>query len=181
MQLQLLTRTLQLLLVNAVIIPIYLLLRVYQDLPDKVVSHYNTNMVADDTMGKLSFTITMIAMTVLLGFGTGFGSGFLIRRYPSLLNIPNKEYWLADERRETTLASINRHMLQIGIATSLLFACIIQASINSTLHGSDANNTPLWIGTGVIGIYTTAVVLALCFRFKGHANQSSSEGAANGS
>ena len=65
--------------------PIYFLLRVYQDLPDVLISHYNANMVADDTIGKLSVAIPAIPNTALVGFGTNFRSASSIRQHPSLL------------------------------------------------------------------------------------------------
>ena len=118
---------LSIVLCTTALIPVFQFATNYDALPDEIVSHYNVNMVADDTMSKIPFMITMVGMTLLMGVGTGFGSIFLIKRFPVLLNLPNKEYWLSKENRDATLSCF---MLQIGIVTCLLFACIIQKVSN---------------------------------------------------
>ena len=88
-------------------LPIYFLLRVYQDLPDLLVSHYNANMVADDTIGKLSVAIPAIPNAARVGFGTNFRSASSLRQHPSLLNEPINKFWLVNERRKTTFWQCN--------------------------------------------------------------------------
>ena len=82
--------------------PIYFLLRVYQDLPDVLISHYNAKMVADDTIGNLFVAIPAIPNTALVGFSTNCRSASSIRKHPSLLKQPINKFWLVNERRKTT-------------------------------------------------------------------------------
>ena len=43
---------------------------------------------------------------------------------PSLINLPNKDYWLAPERRQATMAFFNYHMLWFGVATLSLLLIV---------------------------------------------------------
>ena len=126
------------------LLPVFQFSANYDVLPEQIVSHYNVNMVADDTMAKIPFMVTMISMTMILGLGTGFRSIFIIKRSPSLLNLPNKDYWLSKENRVATLSTLSSYMLQIGILTPLLFTCIIQVCFESTLYPFSSTSSLIW-------------------------------------
>jgi hypothetical protein len=52
------------------------------------------------------------------------GTQLVARRAPALLNLPNKDYWLAPERREPTLTRLDNWLALLGLGLTLLFAGI---------------------------------------------------------
>jgi hypothetical protein len=90
--------------------------------------------------------------------GTAFffpGLGFLTIRKPvSKINVPNKDYWLAPERRQGTFDFIIIHMSWFGSAT-LLFVMRMFHSCYRAALGSNLNPDPrlpnVWISGLIYG------------------------------
>lgn len=98
----------------------------YPDLPDRVASHFDASGRADGFMAKGAFVTLMAALAVgdLLLFA---GIGWLIGRLPAgLINMPNKDWWLAPERRAATVAALAAQLHWIGAATQLLLVATFE-------------------------------------------------------
>src|SRR5579864_538570 len=75
-------------------------------LPEIVASHFGISGVANGWQTKTAFFGIEVAM-ILLATVISFGVPRLIEAMPvSLINLPNKEFWLGSERREDTLSYI---------------------------------------------------------------------------
>ena len=72
-------------------------------LPETVATHYGAGGRANGWMTRSGYLLFM--MVFLLGFSTlvSFLIGFIPHKLPRLTNIPNRGYWLAEERREGSL------------------------------------------------------------------------------
>ncbi len=136
---------------DTTVVQIYLLLSDDRQLSEHVVSHYKPNMVA---------------MSFLVGFRSGVGPQFLIRPIPSLLSIPNKEIWLADDSWRTTFNKMRTYKLQLGIVSILMISWIIQTSINCTLNAANNSHSMIWMFLGGFGLYTTILIIRLTRRFR---------------
>jgi uncharacterized membrane protein len=138
----------------------------YGKLPDVVPSHF-------DAEGNPDGEITKSAYYLLIGLVhaiTAFGFPLLIlgmKRMPvSLINIPNKDYWLAPERRDQTLQVSNAMLLLVGIFTMVLIACLFQLSAKVAI-GTRDNINPEFFGCLVAYlILVFGVVGLMCFRFR---------------
>ena len=71
----------------------------YPQLPERMATHFGPNGQADGWMSKSAFTaFFLIMITFMTALMSGIGT--LIRVLPpEMINLPNKEYWLAPERR----------------------------------------------------------------------------------
>lgn len=110
----------------------------------------------------------------LMGFLAGavplvvaFLPALIGRRWPQLLNIPNREYWLAPERRADTLASVESRTMLLA-AVMIAFMCFTHwlvleanAAVPMQLAG-----TPLVIGVGAFAIFVIGWIVALRTRFR---------------
>jgi hypothetical protein len=87
-------------------------------------------------MSKSAFAIFYIG--VMLFQATVFGGiGALLRRTPNdLINLPNKEYWLAPARREETLRGIAESLSSFGVATMILLIAVMQTVILANISGT---------------------------------------------
>ena len=115
-------------------------------LPDEVATHFDLNGHADGWMSKTGF----ISFALVLQFGLAvmmFGFGWLIKVLPtSMINIPNREYWLADERRDQTLAESQSMMGWIAAGTAVMLMVMFYLSIEANLgEEKRLNATASWV------------------------------------
>jgi len=95
----------------------------WSQMPDEMATHFDAGGQPDGWMSKGAFAGLLILLQVGLA-AMMLGIGRLTRVLPtSILNIPNREYWLAEERREQTLGETESMMAWIaaGTAVFLLF------------------------------------------------------------
>src|SRR5664279_3490148 len=77
------------------------------ELPPVVASHFGPGGTANGFMGKGMYIAVMLAVVVAVPALVGM-SGQLVRVLPvQLVNLPNKQYWLAPERRAATIESLS--------------------------------------------------------------------------
>jgi uncharacterized membrane protein len=109
----------------------------YSALPEKMASHFGPSGKADGWMSKPGF------MTFYLVIVTSFsvlwaGIGWLLTKTPNdMINLPNKEYWLAPERRAQTIARMSRQMATFGIATIAFLMATIHSTFLANLRGGN--------------------------------------------
>lgn len=86
-------------------------------LPEVVASHFGAGGVADGFMPRGQYVVFMLAL-VLAVPTLVFFAGRLASRVPvQFVNLPNKQYWLAPERRAATLESLGRFAAWAAYAT----------------------------------------------------------------
>jgi uncharacterized membrane protein len=97
----------------------------YAQLPDRMAIHFNASGSADGWGPKDHFFLTMETVFALLVVLFG-ALPLLLRRLPvSLINMPNKDYWLAPERREQTMGRLVSQLLFVGAMALLLMDGIL--------------------------------------------------------
>jgi uncharacterized membrane protein len=90
-------------------------------LPERVASHFNASGTADGWMSRANYLAFIVSLAVFLP-GIVVGLCFALRFMPAwTFNLPNRDYWLAPERRAAT----NAHFFH----QSLWFACLSIAFI----------------------------------------------------
>jgi hypothetical protein len=88
----------------------------FERLPDPVASHFNGRGVADGWMARSNYLAFTVGLAIFLP-GIVVGLCFALRYMPdSTINLPNRKYWLAPERRTQTKAHFFRQ--------SWWFACL---------------------------------------------------------
>ncbi len=135
--------------------------------PARVATHFGLDGEANGWMSRRGH----------LWFMTGFGLGlpvvivalhYAARFFPNeSINLPNKGYWLAPGRRESSLRWVLRHSLWLAsLVLAFMLALhfiILQANRVSPPH------LPGWAMTGVLGVFLAAVgcwVARLYFAFR---------------
>jgi uncharacterized membrane protein len=127
-------------------------------LPDQVATHFDATGQPDDWSSKQMF------MAGNLIFAGGMAAMFLgltslVKKLPDeWINMPNKDYWLAPERRDQTLASLQSQMEWLSAITVALLVGIAQITIDANLAGKPLNDGQFWI---LFGVYMLAVVVWL--------------------
>jgi uncharacterized membrane protein len=94
------------------------------ELPQRVASHFDASGSPDGYMDKSGYRL------FILGFTAGFpllivtALGLLYRRAAGRMNIPNRDYWLAPERAEGTIAFLTAHAQWLGSVLVVLFCAM---------------------------------------------------------
>jgi len=126
-------------------------------LPDSVASHFGADGRADGWSSRNAFLVTFgltYVFTALIIGGLGL---FLHKIPPAFVNMPNKDYWLAPERRTETCARVFGMMLWMGAAT-LCFMCLLFRNIvraNMAPEGDAGIGAGFWI---IMGLYLAFTV-----------------------
>jgi serine/threonine-protein kinase len=135
-------------------------------LPDQVASHFGFEGQPD---GWMSRSATLLFMAV---FGIVFplllpALFYGIRHLPdSAINLPDRDYWLAPERREETYAYLFRHALwlaclQVGFAM-VLHALVVDANLQTPPRLSGG----IWVAGGLFLAGVIAWIWSLVRHFR---------------
>ncbi len=91
-----------------------LLARTAPELPDRVATHFGVEGAADGWMSRPGYLVfTAVFPLALVALFAGLAS--LIRVLPArFVNLPNRDYWLAPERRATTSAMLRARFAWLG-------------------------------------------------------------------
>ena len=152
-----------------VVTAVYQLVHYYPLLPDRVASHFGAGGEADGWTSKRNFTVLLGAVQMLM-VSTFLGIIFLLEKAPaSLINIPNREYWLAPPQRQQTLAILTSRLLWMGNATLAFLIFTVHRAIDANLNppaslGADFSMAMLIY---ILVILTLTIEIALRFRRPG--------------
>jgi hypothetical protein len=136
-------------------------------LPSVVASHFAAGGVANGFMPRPAYTFFMVAVTVLVPALIAL-SGRLIEALPvARINLPNRDHWLAPERRAETLATLSARSVAFA-ALLAVFLCFVHWLVvrANRLQPPRLEETS-FIGGLVLFALATAVWLTLLFmRFR---------------
>ena len=136
----------------------------YPILPDRVAIHFGIDGMANNWSSKLDF-ILIIGGVMLFMMMIFFGLTLLLRKMPNtLINLPNKEYWLSPEKRSSTLDAIVLFLNEIGSRTLLLLAVIFELTCRT--NASDTQQLDSQTFLIVLGMYLFGVVVPIVYFVK---------------
>ena len=138
----------------------------YPNLPESVASHFGADGIADGFMRKSNFAI-FEAVLLLLLIGEFTVLPALIEKFPdSLINLPNKNYWLAAERRPATFAVLQSYFEWLSVLLLLLFIAVNQAVFKANINRENLGSAVL-----IILILFLAAVTVWMIKFIKHFNK----------
>lgn len=118
---------------------VFILLGADSALPEHVATHFGTNGRPNGWMSHDVFARAMAAV-VLVPVAAVQAIGFLLGRLPtSLINLPNRDYWLAPERRTKTLEHIQTAMLEFGNAMFAFMLFVLWSIIDANKHAPNVH------------------------------------------
>jgi uncharacterized membrane protein len=136
------------------------------DLPPVVASHFGSGGAANGFMGKGTYTAFMLAVVVAVPALIGF-SGQLVRVLPlQLVNLPNKQYWLAPQRKAATLESLSSLSVPFALAL-VVFLCFVHWLVvqANAVQPARLPEGSLFVGLAVFGVATVLWLVVLFRRF----------------
>jgi len=141
----------------------------YPLLPETVASHFGGRGEPNAWSSKQFFFGLYWMMLALLGFLPTGASKILTAMPISLVNLPNKEYWLAPERRSGTLADFKYRISLFSVVTTALIMVAIQLALRTNLATDRRfSTTPMWV---VLISYAAFVVTWLSQSFRNYSQK----------
>ena len=138
----------------------------YPQLPDVVASHFNARGAANGWQTKQAFFSVFIVVSVL-PIVVGFGVPRIIAAVPAqLINLPNKQYWLAPEHRAETMAFLDAYFAWFACAIFLIIILTFDYAIQSNLHPENPPNPErMWYVLVGFLLFTLVWVVRMLARF----------------
>lgn len=135
----------------------------WTQLPDRVASHFGPSGQPNSWMTKTGVTLLMVGVQLGLPWLL-VGVGRLIRVLPvSIINIPNREYWFAPERREPSLAFVQHFLAVVAITASLFMMAINHLTFVANTRHEPLNMQAFGI---VVALYLIGIALLVSAMWK---------------
>jgi len=125
----------------------------FGNLPEIVASHFNAAGEPDGWMSKSSFAIFEAVILLLIAAEFTVLPLLLEKTPDSLINLPNKAFWLAAERRSETFAVIRSNFEWLAVILLVLFIAVNQMVFQANTQNQNLPEK------------TVIIVLALFFAF----------------
>jgi uncharacterized membrane protein len=103
----------------------------FPQLPDRVASHFGPSGLPNGWMSKPAFFAVYAAMVALAAVVGFIAPRSIQKKSPERINLPNKEYWLAPERRAETFGFFARSFAWYGCAVLLILVLAMGLAIQA--------------------------------------------------
>ncbi len=133
-------------------------------LPQQVASHFGANNLPDAAMTRDFYRAYMLGFTVVFPLAIVGAIGWLPRLFPRHVNLPNRDYWLAPEQREQTLADLRALACWLGCMIVLFMAGIHFVILVANASVPPALPANLFIGIGLSFVALLALWIVILNR-----------------
>lgn len=138
----------------------------YPLLPRVIASHFDRHGFANGWQTKQRFFEIFVGMTVLSAFLV-FAIPAIISVMPrQLINLPNKEYWLAPGQRTASMQFLNAWLAWFGCALYGVIILTFDYAVQTNLHSPNGPNPMrLWYTLAVFAVFILIWTIRLFGRF----------------
>jgi hypothetical protein len=117
-------------------------------------------------MSRDGFVLFQCVLLVALGTIFGFAGRLLAVTPNGLINLPNKNYWLAPERRAESVAIVTAWLRWIGSGTVAFLMVVFQLSVQANLRRSRLDTPQFFTAMGIFLAGLAVAVVWLYRRFR---------------
>ena len=133
-------RRTRLFLLGLVLVSLVEAARQWSSAPTRVPSHFDAAGRPNAWSSRDEFFFLQVGVTLLIA-ALFIGIPWLLKSTPaSLINLPNKSYWLAPERREETMERLASSFEVFACATVLLLIVVFELTSLASRGGNLATN-----------------------------------------
>lgn len=137
----------------------------YPILPESVPMRFGSSGKATTFSSKESMVISDLAIVGVLIVIFGVVGTLLKSKKAIYINVPNREYWFAPERREQSSNELLSLLLWILCSVMLLMLLIFYSTAESALSGNNKLGAPFYIGFAFFMLFDMFIVIYLIVRF----------------
>lgn len=138
----------------------------WQNLPERVATHFGPEGIADGWMSRTAACVVMGAFQILMPL-LFLGIGYLLYWIPeSMINIPNKPFWFHPDRKQASLSALAGMLGVFAIALSAFFFGMNHLTYLANLSEGRLAMVPFWVLLGLFLSFTAGWVGWMMIRFK---------------
>jgi len=138
----------------------------YPQLPDLMASHFNASGAATAWMPKSGFFALLTIVTLAAGVPVFLVPLQMAKLPNDKINLANKEYWLAPERRAETVQYLGIQMGWFGCALLLLLLCGLYEAVAANLKPDHTfDSTSFYIALGAFFAFIIVFLVRLLSHF----------------
>jgi hypothetical protein len=134
------------------------------EFPERVASHFGSDDDPDGWITRNSYLLFILSFLLVYPVLIGFLIGFLPRVRPDWVNFPNRDYWLAPERRKESLEFLSAQGYWFGCLLLVLVAGIHWAIL--VANRSDPPALPLGIFVPFVAGFIAGFIVWLVVIFR---------------
>jgi uncharacterized membrane protein len=138
----------------------------YARLPERVASEFDLAGEPKSWMTKGTFVIFNIALLILFP-AFMLAVSWLSTKLPKrMIDMPNRDYWFAPERRAETAASVMRFMLWMAVGAEVFLTVIVGMVYRANFGRPEIMRWGPWIALGGFSPFLIAWIVCFYLRFK---------------
>lgn len=135
-------------------------------LPERVATHFGAQGDPDGWMDRNSATMLMLVVQLVIPWFI-VGIAYATKYMPaSLINIPNREYWLAPERRVLSLFFMQRFVTAIACVMSMFMMAVNHLTFRANMAATSLNMQAFVLVMALFLISVGVLVVAMWRRFR---------------
>lgn len=127
------------------------------NLPPIVASHFNASGEANSFMSREFYTGFMLVFLVSISLLLVYAPAFFFNRPNAKINVPNREYWLAPERRQDTIDFLCLHIARYAVVVVLLFCYVHWLVIQANAQDPPKLSSPSLTGGLAVFLILTII------------------------
>ncbi len=136
----------------------------YPQLPAQVASHFDAAGRPNGWSSKSAYFALQAFIVLVVTICFAALPAWLERAPARLVNLPNKDYWLAPERRAATMARVASALTWFGCAGLVFITVVAFLVIDFNLGRERAlPAVPIWALLGGIAVCTVLLILRLLY------------------
>jgi uncharacterized membrane protein len=136
----------------------------WSQLPDHIATHFNADGSPNGWSTRAGFLAPVIAILVLCG-GLFLVAGWFDRLPDRLINLPNKDYWLAPQRRADTFAALSDWLRWFLLAPMAFLVFIFTRVLNANLAAEPRLEGHVFAMLGVMFVAIAVLLVWPYWRF----------------
>ncbi|HXW50578.1 MAG TPA: DUF1648 domain-containing protein [Candidatus Acidoferrales bacterium] len=137
----------------------------YPRLPALVASHFDVSGMPNRYEPKATFLVLYVGVLVGLAVVYVVIPRLMLALPVEYINLPNKAYWLAPERREATVAFFMDRFTIFGAATLALIVLVFQLGFTANLSTQTFPSTTAFWLLGAYGAFAVGWLATMVLRF----------------
>lgn len=138
-------------------------------LPEVVASHFGSSGAANGFMPRDTYITVFLAFIVGMPLFLVFLPDAIVRYGDKNLNIPDREYWLAPERREPTTAFVRMYCRSLAAAVAIFMGYVHWLVVRANaLQPAELSTMGIAAGLAVFFLFLATWLFLFFARFRRH-------------
>jgi len=117
----------------------------YPRLPARVASHFDAAGQVNAFMPKDAFFVIQLVVLGILSGMFLLVPALIVRLPPGMINVPNKDYWLAPERRAHTVHKLETFLVGFGNVMLLFLLLVFREAMHANLLPYPHLSNRIWV------------------------------------